>query len=365
MIVAVVIILTCYLVFLVLLLLGWMRTKALDTQFTKPGKFYSILVPFRNERENLPALLRTLQSLNFPDSNFEVILINDHSEDDYLSVASNLPDNFRLIESHGFGKKAALQTGIEESKGDVIVTTDADCLVPRNWLLIFQQYFESQDAQMVFGPVAFLNDDSFFNRLQQIEFSSLIGSGAATLRLGMPTMCNGANLAFLKSTFYEVGGYADNLAIPSGDDEFLMHKVYSKWPEKVFYVKHKEAVVNTFAAQGLHAFISQRKRWASKWKNYKKLKNSILAVLVALFNLSVILATISLFFTYSSLVIIPLLIKIIFEYVFLRSVLTSMRKGLNFGAFLLLQICYPYYVVLFGLSANFGSYRWKGRTHKL
>jgi len=359
------IILASYVIFLIGLIAGWVRVERHGEISDSPRLYYSIIIPFRNEAKHLGSLISSLKSIDFPATKFEVILVNDHSTDDFLNNLSGLPSNFITINAEGQGKKSALATGIRKSKGEVIVTTDADCKIPEGWLSALQPYFEKQKARLVFGPVAFDQWSSFFKKVQQVEFASLIGSGAATLQWGLPTMCNGANLAFLKTAFLEVGGYNDNVELPSGDDEFLMHKIYASAPEKVHYMKNKNAVVSTKPSGNWNAFFNQRKRWASKWKNYMSIENSLLAILVAIFNLSIIASTVVLMGKFYLSLAILLILKIVLEFIFLKSVLNSLTRKLSITAFLFLQICYPYYVVLFGLSANFGSYSWKGRKHQL
>src|SRR5690606_17909477 len=164
----------------------------------------------------------------------------------------------------GIGKKAAIRTGLDYAKGDLIVTTDADCQMGANWLAVIEEFYHSQKLKMVIGPVALHAGDALFSQMQSIEFASLIGSGAASFKLGIPSMCNGANLAYSKEVFFEVNGFEDTMHLASGDDEFLMHKVVEKYPEKVSFLKNKEAVVKTNSMPDLNSFFNQRIRWASK-----------------------------------------------------------------------------------------------------
>jgi len=331
---------------------------------TKPKLFYSILVPFRNESENLETLLESLQMIDFPENHFEVIFIDDHSDDEYQIP---LNDNYSLIKLlDKKGKKAALQKGIESAEGNVIITTDADCIVPENWLINYAYHFEDGKCDLAFGGVSFYDDTTFFKKIQTLEFASLVGSGASTLNLGLPSMCNGANLAFTKLAFDKVGGYSDNEQIPSGDDEFLMHKIH-KIGGKVRFLKSNN-VVYTKAQENFRSFIEQRKRWASKWKYYKRAANSLLAILVALFNINNIAAFVFIFIVNDPsfwVLLLLLATKACLEAFFLISVLKSMEKKFSFISFFTLQITYPIYVLLFGLGANFGNYIWKGRSHKL
>lgn len=333
-----------------------------------PKLYYSILIPFRNEATHLPVLLKSLQNIDFPSEHFEIILIDDHSTDHYESGIQTFKKKITLLKlKKEEGKKAALNKGIEYAKGDVIITTDADCIVPGDWLKYYAYAFEKKNARLSFGGVSFKSPATFFQKLQQVEFSSLIGSGAATINWGLPSMSNGANFAFLKKVFHEAGGYKDNQNIPSGDDEFLLHKVYKKYPEEVFYLKNSEAVVETSPAKDLKELINQRRRWAGKWKYYSNIKNSLLAVLVLMFNLAVITA-LALIFIYEAEalpIIILLICKAILEGIFLKMILKSLKRKLYIFPFIFLQITYPLYVIMFGITANFGRYHWKGRRHKL
>lgn len=357
-----------YCLFLTWLIIGWLRTEHAKPLMQEPELFYSIIIPFRNEAALLSALIKSLQVLDFPSDRYEILLIDDHSDDHYEAKLTSLPKNISFIKLiDGEGKKAALKKGIESATGDVIITTDADCLVPKGWLRFYAYCFEEKNARLAFGGVAFKKPETFFQQLQQVEFSSLIGSGAATLNWGFPSMSNGANFAFLKEAFKEVGGYADNLTIPSGDDEFLLHKVYNRYPENVFFIKNKDAVVQTSAAKDLSTFFNQRRRWSSKWKYYSNPKNSLLALLVLAFNLSILVTLVFLVVDFNQFkwFLIPLSIKVILEGIFLKSVLKKLNSSLYFWSFIFLQITYPIYVIIFGITANFGQYQWKGRTHKL
>lgn len=362
--------LSLYVIFLLVLFIGWSRISSQEVSFIEPNYKYSIVVAFRNESENLWALIESIKGLDFPKSAYELILVNDHSTDNFQDTLSALDlgdlvvKQYNLSDAHG--KKKALAMGIAMAVGDVILTTDADCELPANWLKIYAYYFERLQAAFVFGGVSLRGNNTMFSRLQQIEFSSLIGSGAATLALGFPSMCNGANLGYKKEVFDEVGGFEDNKDIPSGDDEFLMHKIYKKYPDNVFFIKNTQSVVTTGVNQSWKAFFNQRKRWASKWKWYKSWSNSMLAVLVLLFHVCVIASYAYLIFNalYFSLLTL-LFIKVIMEGIFLQHICKTLGNKFYILPFLILQIVYPFYVVVFGLSANFGNYQWKGRKHRL
>jgi poly-beta-1,6-N-acetyl-D-glucosamine synthase len=360
---AVSIILTIYILWLLFMIVNWLR---IDTDYNENRTdtlFYSIIVPFRNEVKNLPNLLHSLSQLKF--DSYEIIIVDDHSDDDFEDILKGLKLTFKHIPlpTGITGKKAALQLGIKAAKGDIIVTTDADCLHKPNWLKVFDYYFSQREAEMVFGGVAFENDKRLFSQLQMIEFAPLIGTGAASLQLGLPAMCNGANLAFRKSAFDFVDGYEGNEHIASGDDEFLLTKIHHEFPHKVFYAKQSDAVVTTSSCKTLGEFFNQRKRWASKWSANNSWYKSLLAVLIFLSTLATV-ASVFIITSYCSILIMVLLgVKILFDGIFIALVLKSLQRPFSFFNYMIAQILYPIYVLIFGIAANFGKYHWKGRSH--
>lgn len=216
---------------------------------------------------------------------------------------------------------------------------------------------------MVSGGVKLDENGSFFSRLQTMEFSSLIGSGASTLTVGYPTMCNGANLSFLKSAFYEVDGYEGNFSISSGDDEFLMRKINAKFPRSICFLNNPESVVSTEAQQSLKDFFRQRLRWAGKWKRNSSAWTKLLAVYIFFFQISFIVVLGSLLTDKMDLKIAFFLIasKIVLEFIFLSKVCTFLKVKWRTIYFLLLQLIYPLYVIVIAIASNFISTSWKER----
>ena len=251
-------------------------------------------------------------------------------------------------------KKRAIQKSIEISSGELIVTTDGDCRVSENWLVAIEQNFKTTNAKLVSSPVSFINEESLWNSAQIIEFASLIGSGACAMYLKQPNMCNGANIAYTREVFEEVGGFSGNEHLASGDDEFLMHKIAQKYPDKVVFNHDKDAIVLTNAQPDWKHFYQQRRRWASKWKYYKDWKVSALAIFIFIVNLGVIWSLFTLNYT-------NLLLKFLFEFVFLSLIIRFLGHRDKIKYIPIIQLFYPFYVVFFGLIAQGKGYRWKGR----
>lgn len=331
--------------------------------------FISVIVPIRNEEANISRLLDSLLAQHF--NTFEIIIVNDHSEDRTVEVVKqsiNGKRNVRLIDlSNESGKKKAIARGVTEAKGDVIVTTDADCIVPENWLIVIDKYFQNENTKMVFGGVRIETTRNFFSSLQALEFSSLVGSGAATLSLGYPSMCNGANLAFRKSAFNEVKGFEGNFHIASGDDEFLLRKIVERYPKGVKFLNNPESIVTTQPLPDLRSFLQQRVRWAGKWRLHKQMFSKLLALFILFFHMIFVLFLSALITNQIDLTtsLALLSLKVLPEAIFLRYVTSFLHVRWNWFAFTTLQLSYSFYIVLVGLTSNFQAVEWKNRNVSL
>lgn len=367
--IAISLILTAYLCMLVVLLAGWVRIRRLPMPprtGNPPG--VSVIVAFRNEASNLESLVRDLSSSAFPADRFEVILVDDHSEDNSREVVRQVMGdrkNIRLLElPEGLqGKKPALRMGISESRFEIIATTDADCRLSKNWLTCVASFFEEERTKLLLGPVKLSDDGTFFGQLQVLEFVSVAGTTAATLGLGHPVMANGANLAFRKKTFNEVGGYEDNLVVASGDDEFLLRKIYQRYPDGIRYLNYYEAAVTTLPQPDLKSFVYQRMRWAGKWRHNSDPVARGMAAFVLFAQISFLTLLVSnLNQPNATLVLVAL--KIFLEGVLLAWMSRFLERKFNGWSFLLMQLFYPVYVLVIGLGSTFLPYHWKGRRYR-
>ncbi len=339
--------------------------------------FTTIVIPVRNEADSILELLQDMDEQRigketYPANKFEVIVVDDASEDSTFQKVKKYQKNSRFpltlvsLNMPGFSgshKKMAITRAVESAKGDVIITIDGDCRVGSGWLAAISAFFRQHQPVLVSGPVTFHQERSLFERLQTIEFASLIGVGGASMQARRPNMCNGANLAFSKEAFYAVGGYQDSMHIPSGDDEFLLQKMSKKYPQQIFFLKSRQAVVYTRAKHTVKEFYQQRRRWAGKWKLHKNVWVAALALFIFTFRLVFLIAlgmSISGFYPWGVLSA-QWLVSVLIEFFFLKDVLHSMKKQMSLPVFLILICIYAPYVVFFGICANFGGYTWKNR----
>lgn len=348
---------------------GWHNLTYFSPQKSDPRTKVSIIVAARDEEENINKTIDDLIAQEYPKALTEIIIIDDHSTDRTAEIVLSYADrNVKLIKLNedralNSYKKKAIQTAIDTCTGDLIITTDADCRMGPNWLTTIVKLYEEKNYKMISSPVAYFQEKSFFERLQSLEFLYLIGLGASTIGNKRPSTCNGANLAYEKTTFYEVGGFQGIDDLASGDDELLLHKIAAKYPDQIGFLKNREAIVYTHAKENLGAFIQQRKRWASKSTRYKNKAIIVLGVLIWIFNLSILANFITGLFIPGFLVITfyQLLVKMVLETLFLWNVTGFAKRRSLLILIPVLNVLHVIYMVYIGIAGNSGKYNWKGR----
>jgi cellulose synthase/poly-beta-1,6-N-acetylglucosamine synthase-like glycosyltransferase len=358
-----------YLVIVIYLIRGWALLKRHQL---KTGNFQTkvtILIAARDEEENIRKTIDDLLAQDYPRNLTEIIIVDDHSTDSTADIINSYADkgvkllqleSTQVLNSY---KKKAIAEAIRQSTGDLMVATDADCRMGPKWLSTIVGYFEAGGMLMISSPVTYFEEKTLFEKMQTLEFSFLIGIGAAFIGNSRASTCNGANLAYRKETFYEVGGFTGIDDLASGDDELLLQKVAARFPGRIGFLKNRDAVVYTHAKHNLDSFLQQRRRWASKSTKYKDKKIIALAVSMWLFNLLLIVNAGLGFYNpyFFKLLGLQLSLKYLFEIVFLLPVLSFLKRP---WLILLISIVAPLhiiYVVYIGIKGNTGKYSWKGR----
>jgi cellulose synthase/poly-beta-1,6-N-acetylglucosamine synthase-like glycosyltransferase len=327
----------------------------------------TVVVPVRNESKNLPELLRSLNNQNYSKDNFRVIVSDDHSTDDTVAVAeaffsSNKNLNGVCISSKGLMKKSAIESAIALSNEELIVTTDADVIVDNEWIASLVNEYEKSGACMICGPVKLTGGKTFFEKIQTIEFAGLLAIGAAELSVLRPMYCNGANLAFKRELFLEVGGF-ENSRSASGDDTQLLMKIHKLYPDKISFLKDKRAIVKTGVVTGLAGIFNQRKRWASKIPGTLSFKTIAIASLAWLFHFMLLF---QFFVSVDSgeylFFFLSIFLKVTAEIFFLKSAGDFFSIKVPVYLIAAVQPFYWLYIFIVGLTAPFGSYKWKERS---
>lgn len=352
-------------------IIGWKRIGHFRLNPQKAETSVSIIIAARNEEVLIGKTLDDILVQDYDPSLVEVIVIDDHSTDSTSAIVkSYAPKGVKLIvlneaDALNSYKKKAIQQAIGEATGKLIITTDADCRMGPNWLKTIVNYYETYQFKMISSPVAYFEEKTLFEKIQTLEFSYLIGLGASTIGNKNPSTCNGANLAYERQAFNEVGGFTGIDDLASGDDELLLHKMAALYDGKIGFLKNEDAIVYTHAKPTLQSFIQQRKRWASKSTRYKDKLVIALGVSIWLFNLSIIFNTILLFLPISfnpNFLLFQLAIKLVIEFIFLNSLMGFFKRKQLLVLLPLLNVLHVLYFVYIGIAGNSGTYNWKGRT---
>ncbi|HRB31075.1 MAG TPA: glycosyltransferase [Ferruginibacter sp.] len=369
--------LVSYICLLLYYLQAWLKAPTFlqedDLQLNLP--FLSIIIAARNEEDNLPGLLTDLLNQSFQKENFEVIVVDDHSTDNTAGIIKKRPsvkyislqDHMIPGETFAF-KKKAIEVAIQQAKGELIITTDADCSVPKNWLQTIARFYMKTGSNFIVMPVRMQPGNSALGIFQSLDFMVLQGITGAAVHKKFHSMCNGANLAYTKKAFDQVGGFTGINHIASGDDMLLMHKIYKLDAGAVYYLKSQEVMVSTHSEKTIGQFFKQRIRWASKSDHYQDKSIFLVLLLVYLFNLYLLLLLIYLIFQGNHFLWKACLsfvaIKTAVELIFLYPVARFFNQKVLFLFFPLAQPFHIIYTVIAGFLGKFGSYQWKGRQLK-
>lgn len=363
---------TAYFLLILYFLYHWSKIpqQDLSPQFL-PSTTVSIIIPARNEAGNIEVCLQSILAQNYPVHLMEVIVVDDHSEDDTASIVQSLSDpRIHLIGLADYPiqglafKKHGIHIGIQQSRGDLIVCTDADCEMGPEWLRNMVAFFEQEEVQMIAGPVNFHQENNLLERFQSLDFLGMMLLTGAGLQSGLMRMGNGANLAYTRAAFDAVGGFRGVDQLASGDDLFLMHKIEQRYPGQVKFLKSLEATVYTTAMPDWRSFFQQRVRWGTKNAAYQEWR--ITAVLGLVFGLcwAIIVAALLWPFVpgFGWCLLILLLAKIGADCLLLSTASTFFQRKDLLRVFWQAQVLHILYIAIVGLWANVRKqYEWKGR----
>ncbi|MGK6349884.1 glycosyltransferase family 2 protein [Parapedobacter sp. DT-150] len=348
---------------------GWLALPFVATKGS-PSTRVSVLIAARNEEANIGRTLSAILAQDFPAELLEIIVVDDHSTDNTSAIVESFASRgvklLKLNETEPLNsyKKKAISTAMAMATGEFIVTTDADCRMGGGWLASVIAYAEAHGSYLVSSPVVYSEQRGFFEELQTLEFLYLIGLGAAGIGHGRPSTCNGANLAYRRDVFYEMGGFNGIDHLASGDDELFLHKVAAKYPDNIGFCKSRDAIVYTDAKRNLQEFIQQRRRWASKSTHYKNKGIVALGIAIWLFNALLLVAGMTMLFVdvtmwpvFAAAVVLKLLVELFFLYPICR-----FAKRVDLLGYLpVLTVLHVIYLVYIGIAGNMGKYQWKGR----
>jgi cellulose synthase/poly-beta-1,6-N-acetylglucosamine synthase-like glycosyltransferase len=339
---------------------------------------FSIIIPFRNEERSLPTLLKSIEELDYPKELFEIIFVDDSSEDDSVDIINEFI-NKRPFDSHqgdihiinnnrktGSPKKDAINTAIDTAHFDWIITTDADCTFPKNWLLSFDAFIQKNKPKLIVAPVTYMSNNRFFEQFQLLDFLSLQGSTIGGFGIKKPFLCNGANLCYSKQAFNEVSGFDGNSSIASGDDIFLLEKINTKYPNKVHYLKTIEVIVKTEPQHSFKELVNQRVRWAAKSTSYNNPFGKFVSLSVFAMNALLIVLLLTSILGYNSwqLLLFLFVLKFLVDLILIFKTATFFKQLNILKNFSLSSLLYPFFIMFVIIVSLKSRYTWKGRQFK-
>ncbi len=340
----------------------------------KPGmnseeNYVSVIVAARNEEKHISNCLKALTDQSYPDIFFEIIIIDDRSTDSTAKIVQKYElqnNNIKLIQvkelpQNTSPKKHALETGINAAKGELILTTDADCVPARDWIKTMVRYFEA-DVGLVagFSPLEETEKQSVVSKLFILDSISLAALSASSFKTGKPLTVSGRNLAYRKKVFEEVNGFEKIKHHISGDDDLFLHKVVEQTSWNLRYALDPKAVVKTRIPDNFKQFANQRIRHASKGRLYSTWLKLFLSG-IYLFNLLLILL-LPISIIAPNIIILwfgAMGLKSISEFLFLFRFAGIFNYKKAFCIFPLAAVLHPLYVVIFGMWGQVGKFEWK------
>jgi len=365
------IILVLYFLLMLAFIIGFDKVENFKSPTLSPKTKFSIIVPFRNEVDSLKSLLESISMMNYPSELFEIWFIDDDSNDNSVMIIENfIRENKKLhikvlANKHKSDspKKDAIYTAIVKANFEWMITTDADCIIPKNWLNIFDAYIQKHQSKLIAAPVTYQTQRTLLEQFQLLDFLSLQASTIGSFGIHKPFLCNGANLCYEKKAFMKVNGFEGNENIASGDDVFLLQKMVKKYPDKVHFLKSKEAIVKTNPQKSLKDLLSQRIRWAAKTTAYKSNFAKFVGITVLLMNLMVVLTLITAMFNLLQwkLAFIIIIIKFILDYILLNKIYRFYNQKFLFQYYLIGGFLYPFFSLFVAIISFRTTYHWKGR----
>jgi cellulose synthase/poly-beta-1,6-N-acetylglucosamine synthase-like glycosyltransferase len=321
----------------------------------------SVLIPFRNESENLPLLIQDILNQTYPKNKTELIFINDHSEDNGREMLQPVckNGNHRLIDlpDGEFGKKAALKRGTESAEHDILISCDADCRMGKHWLYSMVNHSIGNNSNMVLGPVVLKGKG--FAAFQAAESLCLQAVSMGSAGLGKPVLSNGANLLFKKQDFNAITDPYKQ-AVSSGDDIFLMER-YKTGGKQIDFNISQHAVVTSGASKTFSELINQRIRWLSKTRHYAWGSSKVSAALFGLLQVAFLISVPVLFLSNAELLGYLFLFKLLYDNLVMLVTARVYHVRYNPLSASAVSLLYPLWTVISGLFSLHKKAVWKGR----
>ena len=327
-----------------------------------PFPFVSVIIAMRNEEKNISKCLESLREQNYPENRFEIILIDDHSEDNTKDIIDQLNiENLICLNNPEKGKKSAILHGMEKAKGEYYLFTDADCTVGKKWISNYIHLFQTNGAEMITGPVVTSKRSGFLSAFQEYDLTAWSVISNSAINGHLHAMANGGNMAIKKGNLDEIKNEIRQ-DYSSGDDLFLAAYFFDK--NELAFNDLVGAEVYTQPIESWTELLSQRIRWASKNRAMKneKMRDSFRAILALNIVLTIGIIVGLTNKSMAIFILIVLLIKSILDFTLIKKGFKSQNKSTSFIKVLCFQIPAVLLVTLPAIAVLFmADFKWKGR----
>ncbi len=351
-----------YLLFTIFIISGLFRYNILPISNSNAHPFVSVIIAARNEENNLPLLIDDLINQEYPLEKFEVIIVNDRSSDSTQSILDKASENYSFIKSITIGekskrmtpKKNAIDIGIKNSEGEIILATDADCRVGSLWLASMTYSLINKNGVIIGFSEIEDKEGTFFEKYQKIDFLAIIAANAGAAGWSHHWSGTGQNLAYYKKDYLEIGGFEPVKDKISGDDMYLVQAI-SRLKNGFVHID-PNSHVKTNAMKSLKGFVNQRIRWSSNSKsNFRKTPVFFVFLTVSfLENLFILLSIIVLkkgFLIWG--------IKITIDGIVILFGSRLFEKNFDIKTYLFWAILQPFYIPYIGTLGLFNKFSWK------
>jgi len=334
----------------------------------------TIIVPARNEAHNIERCLRSLLAQQYPKDKLSIIVIDDQSTDGTIDIVRQMIPSAEIpllvfsaaehpdIQSP---KIRALVHGIQHAAGEIIVTTDADCVAPPTWIKTLISYFNDRIG-VVTGVTVFERPktiSSLFWGIQFLDFISYTSIAAGAIGWRKVLISNGSNMAFRRKAFDDAGGYEALKHINTGDDSLLAQRIVNiaGWFPQFALSPH--ATVTTTHATSVREMFHQRMRWVGQTAYYPAY---MMFFLISTFLMFVSLAiTIPLtFLSWNAIPWIVLIAKFTIDYITMVRFTHATGTEHLLRFFIPTAIIHIPFILLATIGGYFFPYEWKNRSMK-
>lgn len=347
-----------YSIVILLLVYGFYNVPEITYQTTQPKNDFSIVVVFRNAEEELEKLIASLALIEYPTNKFEVIFVNNHSQDDSKVILKTLLRYTKLnakvidLPEGEFGKKQALAKATSQASFPWIITTVTNAELPSMWLKTFDQKIqENENLRFIAGPVSLKSrNNGFLSTIQNYDFTALMGSSVGGFGLNQPFLINFANMLFNKEEFIALGGYSNSKKV-SGVELFMLDLFRKDDKSRMDFLKSKGAIVSTEGAMDFDVFIKQRINWISRSISYKSILLQGVTIFIGASNLFVVITTLVFLATLEMKLLFFIVFKFIVEYWLIRVSNNMLNKPIKLANYPYSSLFFPFYITTIGIHS--------------